>query len=71
MEWPSHLRRSGYGVSVFLIPLLVNISELTTVFSDYVVSKVTPTIHTRLGYKMFLMFACLNVGAMALFALYA
>ena len=38
--------------------------------SDYVVSKVTPTIHTRLGYKMFLMFACLNVGAMAPFALY-
>ncbi|KAF8469802.1 general substrate transporter [Russula ochroleuca] len=36
---------------------------------NYVVAKVTPTIHTRLGYKMFLMFACLNVGAMAPFSL--
>jgi len=33
------------------------------------VSRVTPTIHTRLGYKMFLMFATLNVGAMAPFIL--
>ena|SRR6266849_183974 len=41
-----------------------------TVFADYVVSKVTPTIHTRLGYKMFLMFASLNIGAMAPFSLY-
>ena len=32
MEWPSHLRRSGYGASVFLIFLLVNIDELTTAF---------------------------------------
>ncbi|KAN0107451.1 General substrate transporter [Russula decolorans] len=36
---------------------------------NYVVSKVTPTIHTRLGYKMFLMFASLNVGVMAPFSL--
>lgn len=41
-----------------------------SVFADFVVSKVTPTIHTRLGYKMFLMFAALNVGAMAPFSLY-
>ncbi len=49
---------------------LVNIYEVTTVFADYVVSKVTPTIHTRLGYKMFLVFASLNVGVMAPFSLF-
>jgi hypothetical protein len=38
-------------------------------FADFVVSRVTPTIHTRLGYKMFLMFASLNIGVMAPFAL--
>jgi len=36
---------------------------------NFVVSRATPTIHTRLGYKMFLMFASLNIGAMAPFAL--
>lgn len=70
MEWLSHLRRSGCGASVFLKHPLANIYVLTTVFSDYVVSKTTPTIHTRLGYKMFFMFASLNIGAMAPFALY-
>lgn len=45
--------------------------RLVIVFVDYVVAKVTPTIHTRLGYKMFLMFATLNVGAMAPFSLYS
>jgi hypothetical protein len=70
MEWLSHLRRSGCGASVFLMHPPANTYGLTTVFADYVVAKVTPTIHTRLGYKMFLMFACLNVGAMAPFSLY-
>jgi hypothetical protein len=68
MEWLSHLRRNGCGVSDF--PNESYIYEIMTVFTDYVVSKVTPTIHTRLGYKMFLMFASLNVGAMAPFSLY-
>jgi sugar porter (SP) family MFS transporter len=36
---------------------------------NFVVAKVTPTIHTRLGYKMFLLFASLNIGAMAPFSL--
>jgi len=36
---------------------------------NFVVSKVTPTIHNKLGYKMFLMFASLNIGTMAPFAL--
>jgi hypothetical protein len=70
MGWLSHLRRNGCGASVFLMYPLANIYGLTTVFADYVVAKVTPTIHTRLGYKMFLLFACLNVGAMAPFSLY-
>jgi hypothetical protein len=66
MEWPSHLHHSGCGVSIFHESYIY---ELMTVFADFVVSKVTPTIHTRLGYKMFLMFATLNVGAMAPFSL--
>lgn len=31
-EWPSHLRRSGYGASTLLIHPLANIYELTTIF---------------------------------------
>src|SRR5712675_1472661 len=67
MEWPSHLHRSGCGVGVFLTN-----STSTSLWpnADYVVSKMTPTIHTRLGYKMFFMFASLNIGAMAPFSLY-
>lgn len=41
----------------------------SSIFPDFVVSKVTPNIHTRLGYKMFLMFAALNIGAMTPFSL--
>lgn len=29
----------------------------------------TPDLHTALGYKMFLMFAAINVGGMATFSL--
>lgn len=36
---------------------------------NFVVSKVSPNIQTQLGYKMFLMFATINIGAMATFAL--
>ncbi|TFY83914.1 hypothetical protein EWM64_g107 [Hericium alpestre] len=36
---------------------------------NFVQSKVTPTIHTNLGYKMFLMFATINIGAMGTFSL--
>lgn len=38
--------------------------------ADFVVSKVTPDIHTALGYKMFFMFAAINIGGMAVFSLY-
>lgn len=38
--------------------------------ADFVLSKVTPTLVTDLGYKIFLMFATINIGGMATFALY-
>ncbi len=37
---------------------------------DFVLSKVTPQMVTNLGYKLFLMFATVNVAAMGLFFLY-
>ena len=38
-------------------------------FIDFVLSKVTPTLVTDLGYKIFLMFAAINIGGMATFSL--
>ena len=37
---------------------------------DFVVSRVTLNIETNLGYKIFLMFGTVNIGAMGLFSLY-
>ncbi|KAG6828154.1 hypothetical protein H0H92_009005 [Tricholoma furcatifolium] len=37
---------------------------------NFVVSKTTPDIHTALGYKMFLMFGTINIGAMVTFAFF-
>ncbi|KAF7797263.1 hypothetical protein EIP86_008456 [Pleurotus ostreatoroseus] len=36
---------------------------------NFVVSKVTPTLETDLGYKLFFMFATINIGGMAIFCL--
>lgn len=36
---------------------------------NFLVSKFTPQMNTRLGYKLFIMFATINVGAMATFSL--
>lgn len=36
---------------------------------DFVVSYNTPTWITALGWKIFIMYACINVGAMAVFSL--
>ena len=36
---------------------------------DFVVAKVTPTLEADLGYKLFLMFATINIGGMAVFSL--
>ncbi|KAF8815659.1 general substrate transporter [Phlegmacium glaucopus] len=36
---------------------------------NFVLSKVTPTLNSTLGYKMFLLFATINIGGMAVFSL--
>ncbi|KAF9256189.1 general substrate transporter [Marasmius fiardii PR-910] len=36
---------------------------------NFVVSYITPTLVTKLGYKLFLMFATINVGGMGVFAI--
>ncbi|KAJ3781623.1 general substrate transporter [Lentinula aff. detonsa] len=36
---------------------------------NFVISKQTPIMRTELGYKLFLMFASLNIGALTIFAL--
>ncbi|KAG9312420.1 general substrate transporter [Chiua virens] len=36
---------------------------------NFVVSKITPTIEANLGYKLFMMFATINIGGMAVFSL--
>jgi hypothetical protein len=38
-------------------------------YPDFVVSKVTPQMITNLGYKIFLMFATINIVAMGIFSL--
>lgn len=45
------------------------IPVLTTTATDFVVAKVTPTLETNLGYKLFLMFGTINIGGMAVFSL--
>ena len=39
-------------------------------FFNFIVSKWTPDMKTALGYKIFLMFAAINIGGMAIFSLY-
>ncbi|KAN0078033.1 General substrate transporter [Tylopilus felleus] len=36
---------------------------------NFIVSKVTPTIEANLGYKLFMLFAAINIGGMAVFSL--
>lgn len=38
--------------------------------ADFVVTKVTPDMITDLGYKIFIMFATVNIGAMGLFSMF-
>ena len=38
-------------------------------FFNFIVSKWTPDMKTALGYKLFLMFATINIGGMAVFSL--
>jgi sugar porter (SP) family MFS transporter len=37
---------------------------------NFVLAKITPDLHTALGYKMFLMFAAINIGGMGTFSLF-
>lgn len=37
---------------------------------NFVVTKVTPTIQLNLGYKMFFLFASINIGAMLVFSFF-
>jgi hypothetical protein len=39
-------------------------------FPDFVLSKITPTIHTALGWKMFVMFATINILGMGTFSFF-
>ena len=38
-------------------------------FFNFIVSKWTPDMKTALGYKIFIMFATINIGGMAVFSL--
>lgn len=37
---------------------------------NFVVAKVTPTLEADLGFKLFMMFATINIGGMAVFSLF-
>ena len=49
------------------VPLLTGPRALP--LPDFVVAKVTPTLQTDLGYKLFFMFGTINIGGMAVFSL--
>ena len=51
------------------LPYSSSSSPSNAPFADFVLSKVTPTLVTDLGYKIFLMFATINIGGMAVFSL--
>lgn len=59
------------GSSVGLIPIYyhLNGSLRSSEFLDFVLAKVTPDLVTDLGYKIFLMFATINVAGMGVFSL--
>jgi len=40
------------------------------IMEDFVVSKVTPTMITNLGYKIFFLFGTINLVGMGIFSLY-
>lgn len=59
--------RSGCSVRLFQF-MRYDAFNAQVAFVDFVVSKVTPDMITDLGYKIFLMFATVNIGAMGLFS---
>ncbi|KAG6849071.1 hypothetical protein H0H93_011525 [Arthromyces matolae] len=73
---PHNLLHLGMGTLFFFISALLKTHPPPSTVgvtpppasNDFVVSKVTPDMITNLGYKIFLMFATINIGAMATFA---
>lgn len=59
-----------FSMSITVRSALNRVDSDCSVIADFVLSKVTPTLVTDLGYKIFLMFATINIGGMATFALY-
>lgn len=64
----SHLRPSGYGVRSFSIFTVKGLGPDVHPI-DFVVSYNTPTWITNLGWKIFIVYAAINVGAMGTFSL--
>jgi hypothetical protein len=54
-----------YVLSLFCEDMMLNVCVL----ADFVQAKETPSMITTLGYKIFFMFATINIGAMATFSL--
>jgi len=68
MVSPSRLRPSGYGVRR-IFPILVNGRDPDIHLVDFVISYNTPAWVTSLGWKIFIMYATINIGAMGTFSL--
>lgn len=61
---PSRLQAQLNGFGAHFYDELIMIFILVNNFPiDLIVSKVTPNLYTLLGYKMFPMFAIINIGA--------
>jgi hypothetical protein len=72
MVWHLQVHLNGFGVRFFfpsLDDILKNKMHLRKSI-DFVLSKVTPILNTSLGYKMFLLFATIDIGGLAVFSLY-
>lgn len=44
-------------------------NDVSSIHTDFVVSKTTPTIEANLGYKLFMLFATIDMGGLAVFSL--
>ena len=69
MVFPWLPHHNGYGVRTDVQSVRLGLSGLLTYPADFVVSKVTPTMEAKLGYKLFMVFATINISGMAVFAL--
>ena len=64
---PLPVLHNGFSVC-FSFHLFSCVSDVISPI-DFVLSKVTPTLVTHLGYKLFLMFATINIAGMGTFSL--